>query len=144
MLYRADSESGYLAVHLLGLSTGTLLLPPTPSYFRKRQQELARARSPRRSAHTHDSDSESDDSTGPQRLRQTHASTVERRENDKTAIELCSYAVLWWVLLGGSKLLGIGDGVSRRLVSAPRVCRRGILLTVSAGEPAVHPLDRGV
>ncbi|KAH9919571.1 GWT1-domain-containing protein [Fomitopsis serialis] len=111
------SLSGYLAVHLLGLSTGTLLLPPTPSYFRKRQQELARARSPRRSAHTHDSDSESDDSTGPQRLRQTHASTVERRENDKTAIELCSYAVLWWVLLGGSKLLGIGDGVSRRLVN---------------------------
>ncbi|KAH9921820.1 GWT1-domain-containing protein [Fomitopsis serialis] len=111
------SLSGYLAVHLLGLSTGTLLLPPTPSYFRKRQQELARAPSPRRSAHTHDSDSESDDSTGPRRPGQTTTTAVERRENDKTAIELCSYAVLWWALLGGSKLLGIGNGVSRRLVN---------------------------
>ncbi|TFY51306.1 hypothetical protein EVJ58_g10637 [Rhodofomes roseus] len=109
---------GYLAVHLLGLSTGTLVLPPTPSYFRKRQREIASERSPRRRPRAHDSDSESDDSTGPQRTRPTPASTVaERRENDKTAIELCSYAVLWWVLLGASKLFGIGGDVSRRLVN---------------------------
>ncbi|EDR10435.1 uncharacterized protein LACBIDRAFT_152132, partial [Laccaria bicolor S238N-H82] len=35
------SLSGYLAIHLLGLSAGTLVLPPSPSFFRRRQQALA-------------------------------------------------------------------------------------------------------
>ncbi|KZT66714.1 hypothetical protein DAEQUDRAFT_674575 [Daedalea quercina L-15889] len=108
---------GYLAIHLLGLSTGTLLLPSTPSYFRKRQQELVadNVQSSRHRPRVQDSDSESDDDdTGSQRA---PAAPALRRENDKTAIELCGYAVLWWVLLGASKLFDVGGGVSRRLVN---------------------------
>ena len=40
-----------------------------------------------------------------------------RRENDKTATELCSYAVLWWVLLGALRLADVGGGVSRRMAN---------------------------
>ncbi|KAI0783212.1 GWT1-domain-containing protein [Abortiporus biennis] len=34
---------GYLSIHLLGLSTGTLILPPTPSYFKRIQKKLQRS-----------------------------------------------------------------------------------------------------
>ena len=40
-----------------------------------------------------------------------------RRENDKTATELCSYAVLWWVFLGVLRLANVGGGVSRRMAN---------------------------
>jgi len=38
------------------------------------------------------------------------------RENDRTATELASYAVLWWSALGVCSYAGIGGGVSRRMV----------------------------
>ena len=108
----ADLLPGYLAVHLLGLSTGTLLLPPTPTYFSKRLRELTGAR-PRRA---HDSDSESDDNDVPP----TRAAPAPaRRENDKTATYLCGYAALWWAFLGACRLADIGGGISRRVVSHP-------------------------
>ncbi|KAI0816924.1 GWT1-domain-containing protein [Trametes gibbosa] len=108
------SVTGYLAVHLLGLSTGTLVLAPTPSYFRRRQQQLTRPETMPRRPRTPSSDSDSDDDTTAST---TVTASEQRRENDKTATELCSYAVLWWVLLGLLKLFDVGGGVSRRLVN---------------------------
>ncbi|OBZ76469.1 Carboxypeptidase S1 [Grifola frondosa] len=107
------SLTGYLAIHLLGLSTGTLVLPPSPSYFRRRQQQLAQG-----GKHTHDSSSDSD--SGDATTAKNHgrsAALEQKRENDKTAIELCSYAVVWWILLGIAKVLGLGGDISRRLVN---------------------------
>ncbi|KAI0922579.1 hypothetical protein AcV5_009512 [Taiwanofungus camphoratus] len=109
---------GYLAIHLLGLSTGALLFPPSPSHFRRRLHQLVQ--SDRGHARTHryssDSDSENDDSVRSRAHRQP-TQIQERRENDKTAIELCSYAIVWWVLLGAVKAFGVGGGISRRLVN---------------------------
>lgn len=88
---------GYLAIHLFGLSTGTILLPPSPSYFRRQQQQNTRRR------------------------RDSNASRPEKaikRENDKTATELCSYAILWWAFLGLSRLANIDYGISRRMVNS--------------------------
>ncbi|CAL1710321.1 unnamed protein product [Somion occarium] len=216
------SLTGYLAIHLLGLSTGTLVLPPSPSYFR-RQQDLLRQRqlqclsptsptpsstfpsvydisslnpssstasgvsptrerpqselerdfqfpprSPTRSRRTSFDTSATDSPVLPtltsfnslnslnvnspsipsrpsfdthlspysptspnfsneggspspnpaqQGRRISTTTTPVKRENDRTAIELCSYAFLWWVSLGVSKLVGVGGGVSRRLVN---------------------------
>ncbi|KAJ7656693.1 GWT1-domain-containing protein [Mycena rosella] len=76
---------GYLAIHLLGLSTGTILLPPTPSFFPR----LFKARS-------------------------TPADLLAPRQNDKTATELASYAIVWWALLGFVSLLYLDEGVSRQ------------------------------
>ncbi|KAK7680315.1 hypothetical protein QCA50_016555 [Cerrena zonata] len=208
---------GYLAIHLLGLSTGTLVLPPSPSYFRRQQELLIQRRyqaaspasttSPTSTFNppldpSHDPSSSVASGVGlsptrsPTRERfsemetefqfpprsptisrrpsfditrapgesvdgvmtspsGTHLSpypaspatatfhanlsptailendvvaeqgerqrsnpgAVMKRENDRTAIELCSYAVLWWVSLGVEKLFGVGGGVSRRLVN---------------------------
>ncbi|KAJ2919754.1 hypothetical protein MD484_g653, partial [Candolleomyces efflorescens] len=101
------SLPGYLAVHLLGLSAGTLILPPTPSFFRRRQQALtAKGRS---TQYNKDLD--------PQLPRQL----------GKTATELCSYAILWWTLLGVTRLLevdgtwGAWGGVSRRIINLPYI-----------------------
>ncbi|KAF8523780.1 GWT1-domain-containing protein [Hysterangium stoloniferum] len=93
------SLPGYLAIHILGVLTGTLLLPPSPSDFRRVQKSLR-----------HDSNTETIDSEGVQ--------TSRPRQDAKTAIELCSYAVVWWSLLGISSLTGLGGGVSRRLANA--------------------------
>ncbi|KAI0764344.1 GWT1-domain-containing protein [Trametes elegans] len=115
------SLTGYLAVHLLGLSTGTLVLAPTPSYFRRRQQALAHPRATPSRPRTPSSDSDSDDDAPSLPLPDPTSTEAPRRENDKTATELCSYAVLWWVCLGLLKLFGIGGGVSRRLVNVQYV-----------------------
>ncbi|KAJ7641759.1 GWT1-domain-containing protein [Roridomyces roridus] len=81
---------GYLSIHLLGLAMGTLVLPPSPSFFR--------------------------------RLRSGRAVPGDLgmpRQNDKTAIELASYAIVWWVLLGLSSVLGVDEGVSRQTANLP-------------------------
>ncbi|KAH9934551.1 GWT1-domain-containing protein [Epithele typhae] len=136
------SLPGYLAIHLLGLSTGTLVLAPSPSYFRRRQQQLRRRDGDGRPAPDDsetDSDGPSPTSTSfPPRSPASSSSTLSptsphasapsppsssslRRENDKTATELCSYAVLWWVLVGALWLAGTGRGVSRRMANLPYV-----------------------
>lgn len=107
---------GNLGIHLLGLSTGTIVLAPTPSYFRRRQQQLARQDAAPIRPRTPSTDSDSDDDASSSAHVPTPANEP-RRENDKTATELCGYAVLWWVALASLKLLGIGGGVSRRLVN---------------------------
>ncbi|KAL1948259.1 hypothetical protein VTO73DRAFT_12334 [Trametes versicolor] len=106
---------GNLGIHLLGLSTGTMVLAPTPSYFRRRQQQLARQDAAPIRPRTPSTDSDSDDDASSAHV--PAPANEPRRENDKTATELCGYAVLWWVALAFLKLFGIGGGVSRRLVN---------------------------
>ncbi|KAM5533211.1 hypothetical protein V8D89_013167 [Ganoderma adspersum] len=121
------SMAGYLAIHLLGLSTGTLLLAPSPSYFRRQQQQIAQHAAGQRPTML-DSDTDDDvpspispaspGSPSPTPAPAPAPRVVEvRRENDKTATELCSYAVLWWVLLGALRLADVGGGVSRRMAN---------------------------
>ncbi|KAI0318210.1 GWT1-domain-containing protein [Amylostereum chailletii] len=95
------SLTGYLALHLLGLGTGTLVLPPSPTFFRRQQKQLKKR----------DSDSNLKSKSSP----------VQHRENDKTATELVSYASIYWALLGICSLLGLGGGVSRRMVNLPYI-----------------------
>jgi glucosaminylphosphatidylinositol acyltransferase len=73
------SLPGYLAIHLIGLSTGAIILPPSPSYLRRPQFANA------------------------------------PRQNDKTAIELAAYTLIWWSLFFISTFLT--QGASRRMVS---------------------------
>ena len=94
---------GYFAIHLLGLSTGTMILPPSPSYFRRQQLERLNVRSRR------------DSNAGLP----APSGTSSQREDDKTATELAAYAILWWTFLGLSSLLASVAGVSRRLVGFP-------------------------
>ncbi|KAH8986440.1 GWT1-domain-containing protein [Lactarius hatsudake] len=97
------SLTGYLAIHLLGLSTGTLVIPYSPSYFRRRQAAARKRRN----------------SDAP--ARRVSMSTPHR-ENDKTATELFSYAVVYWTLFGISRYLHVGGpDASRRLVNLPYI-----------------------
>ncbi|KAK0220317.1 GWT1-domain-containing protein [Armillaria fumosa] len=92
---------GYLAVHLLGLSTGTMILPASPSYFRRFQRQFNK--------------------TGELTLGggEKYKNSYRSRQNDKTATELWAYSMLWWALLGLTRLLQIDgkEGVSRRVVN---------------------------
>ena len=104
-----------MAIHLLGLLTGTILLPPSPSYFRRRQRA---PQPPKNNSADTDTDNDSDsDDVNHKVFPKTKGMAGPHRHNDKTAIELCSYAVVWWVLMGLSRVMGIGNGVSRRMVS---------------------------
>ncbi|KAH9015069.1 GWT1-domain-containing protein [Lactarius hengduanensis] len=97
------SLTGYLAIHLLGLSTGTLVIPYSPSYFRRRQAAARKRRN----------------SDAPARR---VSMSMPHRENDKTATELFSYAVVYWTLFGISRYLHIGGpDASRRLVNLPYI-----------------------
>ncbi|KDQ32594.1 hypothetical protein PLEOSDRAFT_1073093 [Pleurotus ostreatus PC15] len=88
---------GYLAIQLLGLSTGTIVLPPSPNHFRRQQQALSDRSSKRRDS--------------------TASPSITQRQNDKTATVLFSYGVLWWSFLGITKLLAVGTNVSRRMAN---------------------------
>lgn len=130
-LLRANKEgivslTGYLAIHLLGLSTGTMILPPSPSYFRRQQLERLNARSRRGS-----------------NARLTAPSNMSsQREDDKTATELAAYAILWWSFLGLSSFLASVAGVSRRLVVF--IVRPSSLCLLCIGQPSVHSVGGGI
>ncbi|EJD01801.1 GWT1-domain-containing protein [Fomitiporia mediterranea MF3/22] len=108
------SLTGYLAIHLLGLSVGTLLLPPSPSEFRQQQHKLR--------LQLRGSTSPVSPSKASQRKDETKERTKTwKRQDDKTVLELFSYALLWWTVLGVCYLTDIGGGVSRRLANLPYV-----------------------
>jgi len=89
-----------------------LIIPHSPSYFR-RQQVAAKGR------RNNDAGEGTDSSTDAIQHR-VHAPAY--RENDKTATELFSYAVIYWVVFGMSKYLHIGGpDVSRRVVNLPYI-----------------------
>jgi phosphatidylinositol glycan class W len=108
--------AGYMAIHLLGLSAGTILLPPSPSYFRRHQRAPLPKENDNADTDT-DNDSDSND-VNHKSFPKIKGNGRLRRQNDKTAIELCSYAVVWWVLMGLTRILSISEGISRRMVSA--------------------------
>ena len=111
----------------MGLSTGTMILPPSPSYFRRQQLESLKGRSRR------------DSNAG---LTVT-SGTNTQREDDKTATELAAYAILWWTFLGLSSFLDSVAGVSRRLVSFV-IYSSSEYSTPRIGQPALHPMGSGV
>ena len=99
---------GYLAIQLLGLSVGTIILPPSPSFFRRRQKMLVNKDLKRRN---------SDPAAGKADL-----DIAAPRQTAKTATELCSYSIIWWSFLGLLRFFkvdgtwGPEGGVSRRMV----------------------------
>ncbi|PAV17776.1 GPI-anchored wall transfer 1 [Pyrrhoderma noxium] len=99
------SLTGYLAIQLLGLSAGTVLLPPSPSDFRRQQNILQLQLNPRAAK-----------APAEKPVIKSH-----KRQNDKTAIELFSYSFLWWTCLGICYLTDLGGGISRRLTNLPYV-----------------------
>ncbi|KAG9122194.1 Glucosaminyl phosphatidylinositol (GlcN-PI) nositol acylation protein [Ceratobasidium sp. 392] len=131
------SFAGYLALHLFGLAIGTLILPPSPSHFRRAVSELnttgsntappSRAPSPGRLHVDHNlhmgrrpptPDSSDDDEPRQRPPPIRTAEQQEPRKRGKAAIELCSYAVVWWSLfMIGSAFAGGSQGVSRRLAN---------------------------
>ena len=109
---------GYFSIHLLGLSTGTILFPSSPSYFRRysqmRKSELSGAEC--------DSSLSSISVIGSSNQYSVKAKewNHNKRQDDKTAIELCSYLVVWLVLFSLAHLCGLGVNVSRQLVHTHR------------------------
>ncbi|CAE6535070.1 unnamed protein product [Rhizoctonia solani] len=108
---------GYLSIHLLGMAIGTLILPPSPSHFRRAISEIAskdgpavpsrtpsRAPSPSRPQIDHDlhmgrrlptPDSSDDDEPRKKPTLTLHrAPQNQPRKRGKVAVELCSYAIV--------------------------------------------------
>ncbi|KAH0831252.1 GWT1-domain-containing protein [Lanmaoa asiatica] len=88
---------GYLSLHIMGLSLGTIILPPSPSFFCKQQGILL-------------------EGGNSQRLTKLDPSVP--RQNAKTTIELFSYTLVWWTLLA---LVRRGLEVSRRMANLPYI-----------------------
>ncbi|KAF8800890.1 hypothetical protein BYT27DRAFT_7116401 [Phlegmacium glaucopus] len=76
------SLPGYLAIQLLGLSVGTIILPPYSSFFHRRQKVPTGREYKQRN-----SDAAADN---------TNLDIAAPRQTEKTATELCSYAIIWW------------------------------------------------
>ncbi|EJD51891.1 GWT1-domain-containing protein [Auricularia subglabra TFB-10046 SS5] len=96
------SLPGYLAIHLLGLTTGLLVIPSSPSYFRRMRKQLRL-------------NAENSEAARPL------PKFDGQRDNGKTATELFSYSVVWWVLVGLIVLMRGNQSVSRRLANLPYV-----------------------
>ncbi|KAG9016056.1 Glucosaminyl phosphatidylinositol (GlcN-PI) nositol acylation protein [Tulasnella sp. 427] len=97
------SFPGYLAIHILGFAIGTLILPPSPSHFRRRQKAIKP--DPEESSNAVYS------SRKPFKL-------SSERQLDKTVIELSGYTLMWWTIFGIVSMMSGGRmGVSRRLAN---------------------------
>jgi phosphatidylinositol glycan class W len=89
---------GYLSIHIYGLALGTIVLPSSPSFFRKHQVAI-----------------EVYKRTGNKPVYFDAGVEVGYRRTSKTVQEVFSYAIIWWVLFGVVGWVG-GDEVSRRMV----------------------------
>lgn len=102
--------TGYLAIQLLGLSVGTVVLPPSPSFFRRRQKMLISKDSQRRN------------SDAAAYHGKANLDIAAPRQTGKTATMLCSFAIIWWSALGlvyfakVDGTWGPKGGISRRMV----------------------------
>ena len=144
------SESGYVAIHTFGLLLGTVLLPSSPTTFRRMLQEhqnSSSSSSSLRKKYDEDEDSgeesevEKDLSSAVPNSRSP--STQPQRQTGKAAFELFGYSLSWWTLLAVTSLAlslsgkgadlrmvhrlpsGIGRQVSRRLVRCSTRRKRG-------------------
>ncbi|KZS96987.1 hypothetical protein SISNIDRAFT_477615 [Sistotremastrum niveocremeum HHB9708] len=117
------SLPGYLSIQLLGLLTGTLVLPATPSTFRRALRSrnptaIGLSPSPRAMATDRaQAQLNSMRRFGGGARRQFLIPKRELRKDDKIAIELSSYAAIWWTLYGIAYVYEVGGGVSRRLAN---------------------------
>ena len=76
---------GYLAIQLLGLSVGTIIISPFPSFFHRRQKMLINKR--------RNSDPAADGGNN------TNLDITTPRQTERTATELCSFAIICWCFL---------------------------------------------
>ena len=96
----------------MGLSVGTVILPPFPSFFRCRQKLLINKR--------RNSDAAAADNN-------VDLDIIAPRQIEKTATELCSFAIIWWSSLGLVRFFkvdgiwGPEGGVSRRMVDIKKL-----------------------
>lgn len=109
-------RAGYLAIHMLGISTGTLILPASPSYFRRMQTRLFLQQNSNSTAHKRRTSNLNNNDNATDNRANASALTGPR-QTFKTITELFSYAIVWWVFFGIVGLFFSGGGVSRRLVS---------------------------
>jgi len=136
------SVPGYLAIHLLGLSTGLLIFPPTPSHFRRTK-----------GTKVNNSDSSSDEDEAYAKdawIDETKKSMteskkprhpLEERDDSKTAIELCSYGVLYLLFFVFVRLTAGEDSVSRLLVRASFLGRILPSSHRNVGQSTIRALD---
>lgn len=95
------SLTGYLSLHFLGLSAGTLILPSSPKSFSRYLKHHRKTF----------------DTCKRDRV-ESQVCLTSARQNDKTAIEILSYSLLWWVLFGITYRFPIfGQSVSRRMAN---------------------------
>ncbi|KAH8827140.1 GWT1-domain-containing protein, partial [Flagelloscypha sp. PMI_526] len=99
------SLPGYVAIDLLGLLTGTIILPPVPDQFQKQLKAVLKSRLTKRSR--------KDSNEG----RERHVVSPNYRENDRTFVKLASYSAIWWFLFGLCYFVELGGGVSRQLTN---------------------------
>ena len=91
----------------MGLSVGTIILPPFPSFLRCRQKMLINKRR---------------NSDPAPAVNNGDLDISAPRQTEKTATELCSFAIIWWTFLGLVRFFkvdgiwGPEGGVSRRMV----------------------------
>jgi glucosaminylphosphatidylinositol acyltransferase len=123
------SNQGYLSIHVMGLLTGTLVFPDSPSSFRRQLQQISST------GHYHKVGKVR--SEGESSHFQEKQDMKPKRRDDKVVLELISYSILWWSLLGLTKLFGVGTNVSRQLVAVPFSSIYLIILISSLGESAV-------
>ncbi|KAI6041480.1 GWT1-domain-containing protein [Pisolithus marmoratus] len=84
---------GYFSIHIIGLSVGTIVLPPRPSFFRKHKALLNGGRS-------------------------TRLDLIAPRQTAKVVAELFSCALVWWSSFAFARLK---LDVSRGMVNLPYI-----------------------
>ena len=119
---------GYFTIHLLGLSTGIMISPPSPSYFHRQRLETTKAQSWRNS------------NAGLM----TQSGMSPQHKDVKTVTELAGYVILWWTFLGLNSFFPSIAGVLCRLVCFA-ICPLSLgSLTFWIGQLASHSMGVGV